>query len=520
MFLCQPLLDVLIGRGIEDIDSFIQPPSWNDLPDPASIPGMTVVVDRVLPAVRYRQRIAIFGDYDCDGVLGTHILRSVLASLGVQARAYLPHRDEGYGLSSSAIHKFSLCGTDLLITVDNGINAQREIQLAQRLGVDVIVIDHHRIQEEANALAVWSQEFCGAGLAALFAMALALRAGWKDARVERLQAAMSQYAAIASVADCVPLQNGTRTLARLGMRELARAENCGLRELLRVSCADPANPDSNDLAFGVAPRINAAGRIDHPARALSVFEAARDQDAARRSVERLDELNQQRRQLVAGHFGEICREIQQPVPAALALYRESCPKGIAGLLAAKCVERFRAPSIVLAPSPEPGLVVGSGRSVASFNLAEALGQFRGFFNRFGGHAQAVGLTMPIDQIEAFAKEFTMFVEGLKLKRNREIREDGELVLATAGKRFDEQLALLEPFGEGNPAPVFLLRGVEVASFSNRWVRIRQGRFSLEALCWDLAPQAGMRGSCLIEFRGKRRVLRCFREGDQRGCRAI
>jgi len=520
MFLCQPLLDVLIARGIEDIDSFIQLPSWSDLPDPVSITGMTSAVERVLAAVRDKKRIAIFGDYDCDGILGTHILRSLLASLGVQARAYLPHRDEGYGLSSCAVHKFSRGGTDLLITVDNGINAQREILLAQRLGVDVIVIDHHRIQEQANTLAVWSQEFCGAGLAALFAMNLALRAGWKDERVERLQATMSQYAAIASVADCVPLQNGTRTLARLGMHELARAENCGLRELLRISCADPANPDSNDIAFGLAPRINAAGRIDHPARALSVFEAARDEDAARRSVELLDQLNQQRRQIVAAHFGDLCAEISQPAPPALVLYRERCPKGIAGLLAAKCVERFGVPSIVLAPWLEPGLAVGSGRSVAGFDLAEALERFCGLFKRFGGHAQAVGLTMPVGRIEAFATEFNTFVEGLKLERNREIREDGELVLATTGKHFDEQLALLEPFGEGNPAPVFLLRSVEVASLRNRWVRIRQGRFSLEALCWDLAPQVGMRGSCLIEFRGKKRVLKSFREGDQHGSRAI
>ncbi|MGB6131039.1 MAG: DHH family phosphoesterase [Acidobacteriaceae bacterium] len=520
MFLCQPLLDVLIARGIEDIDSFIQPPSWSDLPDPVSIAGMTGAVERVLAAVRDKQRIAIFGDYDCDGILGTHILRSVLAGLGVQPRAYLPHRDEGYGLNTCAVHKFSLSGTDLLITVDNGINAQREILLAQRLGVDVIVIDHHRIQEQANTLAVWSQEFCGTGLAALFAMALALRAGWKDERVERLQAVMSQYAAIASIADCVPLQKGTRTLARLGMREFARAENCGLRELLRVSCADPANPDSNDLAFGVAPRINAAGRIDHPAAALLVFEAATDEDVARKNVERLDQLNQQRRQLVAAEFGRLRAEIPQPPPAALVLYREACPKGIAGLLAAKCVERFTVPSIVLAPAPEPNLVVGSGRSVAGFDLAEALGQYRGYFKRFGGHAQAVGLTIPIGQIEPFAKEFTAFVEGLKLQRNHEIREDGELVLATTGKHFDEQLALLEPFGEGNPAPVFLLRGVEVASLRNRWVRIRQGRFSLEALCWDLALEVGMRGSALVEFRGKRRVLKAFREDDRQGSRAI
>jgi single-stranded-DNA-specific exonuclease len=520
MFLCQPLLDVLIGRGIEDVDSFIQPPSWNDLPDSLSITGMRHAVDRVLAAIHDKQRIAIFGDYDCDGVLGAHILRMVLSCFGMQPRVYLPHRDEGYGLNALAVHQFSMAGTDLLITVDNGINAHKEVHLAQRLGVDVIVIDHHRIQEQANTVAVWSQEFCGAGLAALFAMTLALRAGWKDERVERLQAAMSQYAAIASVADCVPLQSGTRTLARLGMGELARAENCGLRELLRVSCADPANPDSNDIAFGLAPRINAAGRIDHPALALSVFEAARDEDAARKSVERLDQLNQQRRQLVATHFGGLCAEIKPPSPCALVLYREKCPKGIAGLLAAKCVERFKVPSIVLVPSPEPGVAVGSGRSVAGFDLADAIEQFRGFFKRFGGHAQAVGLTMPIGQIEAFAKEFTTLVEGLHLDRSREIHEDGELVLATAGKHFDEQLALLEPFGEGNPAPIFLLREIEIVSVKNRWVRIRQGRFSLEALCWDIAPRVGKRGSCLIEFRGKRRVLRIFREGDGLPSRSI
>lgn len=234
----------------------------------------------------------------------------------------------------------------------------------------------------------------------------------------------------------------------------------------------------------------------------------------------MNDLNQQRCQLVVAHFGAVCAEIPQAAPPALVLYREACPKGIAGLLAAKCVERFGVPSVVLAPSPEPGLVVGSGRSVAGFDLVEGLEQFRGFFKRFGGHAQAVGLTMPMGQIEAFAKEFTSFVERLRLDRNHEIREDGELVLATAGKHFDEQLALLEPFGEGNSAPVFLLRAIEVVSVRNRWVRIRQGRFSLEALCWDLAPQVGMRGSSLVEFRGKRRVLRSFRAGDQQGSRAI
>jgi pimeloyl-ACP methyl ester carboxylesterase len=203
----------------------------------------------------------------------------------------------------------------------------------------------------------------------------------------------------------------------------------------------------------------------HPAAALSVFEAARDEEAARRSIEKLDQLNQQRRQLVAAHFGRICAEVPQPAPPALVLYQEACPKGVAGLLAAKCVERFGVPSIVLAPSTEPGLVVGSGRSVPGFDLAQAFEQFRRFFQRFGGHAQAVGLTMPVCHIEAFSKEFTSFVEGLELDRNREIRKDGELELATAGKQFDEQLALLEPFGEGKPAETNATSSLKPASSS-------------------------------------------------------
>ncbi|MGH9604671.1 MAG: single-stranded-DNA-specific exonuclease RecJ [Terracidiphilus sp.] len=453
---------------------------------------MTEAVGRVLEAIRENQRIAIFGDYDCDGVLGAHILRSVLSSFGGQARACLPHRDDGYGLNPRAVHQFSLAGTDLLITVDNGINAREAVLLAQRLGIDVLVIDHHRIQVQANTLTVWSPEFCGAGLAALFAWALAQRAGWVEKRTERLLSAVGQYAAIASIADCVPLLHGSRTLARLGMDELGRTEHCGAKELLRASCADPSRPDSNDLAFGIAPRINAAGRIDHPALALAVFEAARNEGAARKSVEVLNRLNQERRQLVAAQIEELCSEIPKSVPAGLVVYRESCPKGIAGLVAAKCVERFSAPSIVLAPSPDPGLVVGSGRSVAGFDLVEGLEQFRGLFTRFGGHAQPVGLTMLLANVETFAKEFAALVATFKLKKS-EMRVDAELVLATVGRQFDEQLALLEPFGEGNPAPVFLLRRAEVVSIRNRWVRIRQGRYSLEALCWDLVLKEGMRG---------------------------
>jgi single-stranded-DNA-specific exonuclease len=476
MFLCQPLLEVLAGRGIEDIDAFLKVPSWHDLPDPFSIPSMEKAAARVLCAVRNRERIAIHGDYDCDGVLGAHILRSVLTGLGAAARTYLPHRDEGYGLSSPTVHHFSSSGTDLLITVDNGINARAAVRLAQRLGIDVVVIDHHRIQEQAETTAVWSDGFCGAGLAAMFAWALALKAGWNDAKVEHLLSGCSPYAAIASIADCVPLLDGTRTLARLGLAELSRSRHKGLQELLKTACTDPSQPDSRDVAFGVAPRINAAGRMAHPAEALAVFEAALDEEAARQSVDRLNQLNLKRRRTVKLHFEKLVESVGANVPAGLVVYRETSPKGIAGLLASKCVERYSVPSIVLVPSTTLGLVVGSGRSVPGVDLIETLRPLGELFLRFGGHAQAVGLTMAVDRTEEFRERFAKSLEHMVRADRRTVNAEAELNLSFTGRHFDEQLLLLEPFGEGNRPPTFSIRMAEVVSIRNKWAvsRMRSG----------------------------------------------
>jgi single-stranded-DNA-specific exonuclease len=509
MFLCQPLLVVLAGRGIEDIDAFLKVPSWNDLPDPFSIPSMERATARVLDAIRNRERITIFGDYDCDGVLGTHILRSLLTGLGAAPRIYLPHRDEGYGLSSSTVHRFSCSGTDLLITVDNGINARAAVRLAQRLGIDVVVIDHHRIQEQAQTTAVWSDAFCGAGLAAMFAWALALKAGWSDMKVERLLYECSPYAALASIADCVPLLDCTRTLARLGLAELSRSRHKGLQQLLKTACTDPSQPDSRDVAFGVAPRINAAGRMAHPVEALAVFEAGLDEEAVRQRVDRLNQLNRERQSVVKAHFEELVESIGTNTPAGLVVYRETSPKGIAGLLASKCVERYSVPSIVLAPSTTPGQVVGSGRSVPSVNLFETLEPLKELFLRFGGHAQAVGLTMTVDRIEEFRETFARSVEPLVRGGSQRVHAEAELPLSFANRHFFDQLLLLEPFGEGNRPPAFSIRMAEIVSVRNKWARIRQGRSSVEVLCWDVPVTEQMKGDFLVEFYGKTRILRGF-----------
>jgi single-stranded-DNA-specific exonuclease len=507
MLLSQPLLDVLIERDIRDIDEFLREPSPSDLCDPFSIPDLRAAVDRVWLALKEKQRIAVYGDYDCDGVLASHILQSGLERLGAVVLVCLPHRNDGYGLNPPAVHQFSLHGIHLLLTVDNGINACEAVRLARRLGIEVIVIDHHRIQQKADTLAVWSDEFCGAGLAAMFVIGMAMRAEWKESAIERLIEGVSVYAAVASIADCVPLLGKTRILTKLGLVALAKTRHCGMRELLKASSADPVHPDSEDVAFRIAPRINAAGRVDHPAAALAVCAAASDHEAARAAVAHLDRLNQLRRELVRHHFEELCGAMTESRPAGVVLFCERAPKGIAGLLASRCVERFGVPSIILVPSGLPGLAVGSGRSVPGFDLEHQLQTFAPLFARFGGHAQAVGLTMHVDRIEELRTGLEGACRGLT--RQKEAEADGTLSLSSLSASFFAQLRHLEPFGEGNRAPVFRIENAEVAAVRNRWVRLRQGRHTLEFFSWKVDVRGGMRGDWLVEFRGKTRNLCVF-----------
>jgi len=505
MFLSQPLLELLIGRGITNVDEYLRQPSSSDFANPFFLPNLEEAASRVLTAVREGARITIAGDYDCDGVLASHVLASVLRRLGVSVRVYLPHRDEGYGLSTLAVHKFSVAGTDLLITVDNGINARTAVSLARRLGIDVIVVDHHRIQERAETLAVWSDEFCGTGLAVMFAIGLALKAGWNNASLEKLIAGTTIYGSIASIADCVPLQGKTRLLTKLGLKAFGQTTHCGLRELLRSSCSNPDQPDSEDIAFHIAPKINAAGRIDHPRAALAVFTAASDPQRARSAVNQLNEFNRTRREMVASHFEEILREMAGNCPSAVVLYRELAPKGIAGLLASKCVEHFGVPSIVLVSSGSNGVAVGSGRSVAGFDLEAELRSVRKLFERVGGHAQAVGLTITVNNIGELERELEDRCRGLN--RSVLVHPDADLALESVTDCFLKELSLLEPFGEGNPAPVFRIRDAEVVAIRQRRVRLRQGKHTLELLNWRVGAEPGQRGDWLVEFRSKSRALR-------------
>ena len=307
----------------------------------------------------------------------------------------------------------------------------------------------------------------------------------------------------------MPLLQSTRTLARLGLAELSRSRHKCLQALLISSCSDASRPDSRDVAFGVAPRINATGRMSHTAGALAVFEAALDEKTTRHSVDRLDHLNLERRRTVKLHFEELVESVGENIPAGLVVYRETSPNGVAGLLASKCVEKYSVPSIVLVPSTTPGLVVGSGRSMPGIALVEHLRPFSRLFVRFGRHAQAVGLTMALEHIRVFQDAFAgSFAPGSRVD-GRSVNAQAKLCLSTVGCHFHDQLLMLEPFKVGNPAPVFSIGLTEVVSARNRWVRVRQQRHSIEVLSWDAAVDQGMKGDCLVEFYGKTRILRGF-----------
>ena len=220
-------------------------------------------------------------------------------------------------------------------------------------------------------------------------------------------------------------------------------------------------------------------------------------------------MNLERRRTVKLHFEELVESVGANIPAGLVIYCEKSPKGIAGLLASKCVERYSVPSIVLVPSTIPGQVVGSGRSVAGVDLIETLRPLGDLCLRFGGHAQAVGLTMAVGKLQEFRDTFARSLESMERGDTQTIRAEAELALSFAGRHFYEQLLLLEPFGERNRPPTFSISMAEVQNVRNKWVRIRQGRSSIEALSPDVPVTKQMKGDFVVEFYGKTRILRGF-----------
>ena len=502
------LARVLVGRGIETVEAakgFFEPRLEMLLDGPASDPmrmlGMPVAVSRVLAAIRACEPVMVYGDYDVDGTTATVLLKTTMERIGaamqparvVPVSYHVPHRiREGYGMQSSVLAAAAENGVRLVISVDTGIRAVAEAAEARRLGLDLIVTDHHLpdgMTELPDCLAVVNpaqpgceyenKHLCGAAVAFKLAQALLIVAAnemadpamWRKRVREVLLPSFLKLVAIATIADSVPLTGENRTIAALGLKALANPVQPGLRALLQVAAilAERA-PSAGEVGFRIAPRINAAGRMDV---ASDVVELLLTRDAARAKelAEKLDRLNQERRDSEACALDAIEHELQAIVgedgcyPAeCLVLDHPEWHRGVLGILASRVVDRTGRPALVVTHAD--GDAHGSGRSVKGFHLLDALTAVAGdgdLFHRFGGHAHAVGFSMPSDRLGIFRERMRRHAEtalsGDVLRRR--VEYDAELGFGELTVDLARWVSRCAPFGVGNPEPVFLTRGVVV-----------------------------------------------------------
>ncbi len=470
---------VLAARGLGDRDAaeaFLASP-LEDLPDPFAMKGMDAAVARIVRAVEGAERIACYGDYDVDGVTSTVLLAGLLRAAGADAVTYVPHRlVEGYGLNGGAVARLAADGVRLLVTLDCGITSIEEVRAAAALGIDTVVVDHHTVPVELPAAAAIlnphqpgcaypSKELAGVGVT--FALAMALRRRLRERgrfgaqRPEPNLKEALDLVALGTVADVVPLVGANRILVRWGLEELARSRRPGVRALKRVAGVPEGAPVSaGQVAFRLAPRINAAGRLDDAGRGVRLLLAKEDAEA-RALAEELDRENLARQEIEQRILAEAIEDALPRVKAdarGLVLAREGWHAGVVGIVASRIVERFHRPAILVALGDGAGK--GSGRSIEGFDLYGALARCREHLARFGGHRHAAGVTVEAGRLGAFRDAFEADAAA-RISPDDLVprcRIDGWVEEPEVTDRAAKDLARLGPFGAGHPEPVFAMRG--------------------------------------------------------------
>jgi single-stranded-DNA-specific exonuclease len=515
-----PLLiaELLLARGIRsaaDAQAFLHP-HFDQLLDPYSMLGMGRAVARIQQAIAAREPILIYGDYDVDGTTAVVLLKTAIEMLGGEVRFHVPHRlREGYGMQSGILDTAAREGVRLVISVDTGIRAFAAAEAAETLGLDLIVTDHH-LPEAAmglpKALAILNpnqadctyacKHLCGAGVAFKLSQAL-LEAHDRERARTKILPSFLKMLAIATIADSVPLLEENRVIVALGLEQLHRPVHPGLRALMEVAKLDPARRRLSpiDVAFRLAPRINAAGRMDVASEVIELFttkNAARAQEIAAK----LDSLNQDRRDAEAAMLAQIVTRLEEETfreARCIVMDGEGWHRGVIGILASRIVDRTGKPAIVIAYDEESRATAhGSGRSVAGFHLLNAIESCNDLFTRFGGHAHAVGFSLPAERVGELRE---------RLQRYAAIHlcdEDlGSPLLCHALLPLDRitpaifsWVKQLEPMGMGNDEPVFVAREVRVAAaprfMKEKHVRLQVSQAAhggnLAALGWSWAER--------------------------------
>jgi single-stranded-DNA-specific exonuclease len=502
---------VLAARGLGDPSSarrFLYP-SLDDLLDPLALRDMPLAIERIRRAITGSEKILIYGDYDVDGTTSVVLLSKAIELAGGKADYHVPHRlKDGYGMRPEVVETMAAAGVKLIVSVDTGIRASEVVKRAGELGIDVIVTDHHLPESQLPpALAVLNpnrpdctypeKNLCGAGVAFKLVQGLLATLGWPGDKLRRVCESFLKIAAIATVADVVPLTGENRVIVKHGLSGLHDVRNPGLRALLDVAgFTNGSVPTARQVAFQIAPRMNAAGRMD-TANAVIELYLTNDAARARELATQLHDQNTERQQ-VEKEIRETCATLAvEDSAAALVYYDETWHRGVLGIVAARLVERLRRPVFVLGRNEEDGLVQGSGRSIPAFHLLQALESMPELFRKFGGHEHAAGVTMDLAQVEEFRRRFNAYAAA-RLKPEDFLRQIEIDALIEPRELTDQAVAdifTLAPFGHGNPSPQFAALGVEVARppvvMKEKHLRLtvrKNGRI-LTLKAWNFAARA-------------------------------
>lgn len=465
------LATIIVNKGLkskQEIEVFLNP-TRNDFHDPYMMPDMKIAVDRIVKAIENKEKVIIYGDYDVDGITSITVLKQFLADRGLEVDSYIPNRlDEGYGLNKAAIDKIVSDKYNLMITVDCGISGIEEIDYANSLGLETIVTDHHEPTEVLpNALAVVDAKRKDnqypfnqlAGVGVVFRVIQAISQVYELEEKEYLK--YLDIVCVGTISDIVPLVDENRVITKLGLKLVEVTKNVGLKALL--TAIGYKKIDSSAISFGVAPRINACGRMGHEQDALQLFLTQNIVEATNIS-KKLNEYNKERQDIEKRIFEQVLNKIEneEKDKPCIVLADENWHHGVIGIVSSKVTEMYYKPSILICF--ENGEGKGSGRSIPGFDLHEALSKCDTYIDKFGGHSMAIGISVNKENFENFKADFEKYAQNTNISELIPvIKVDEEVDSRDMNIKVVHELSMLEPFGESNKMPIFMYKNLKINS---------------------------------------------------------
>lgn len=467
------LAKMLINRNViedEDVRRFLNP-TRNDFYNPFLMPDMEKAVKRIIKAIELKEKVMIYGDYDVDGITSITVLKQFLNERGLETGYYIPNRlEEGYGLNTEAVQDIINQKYTLVITVDCGISGISEVEIFNKAGIDVIITDHHeQLETLPDAYAVIDlkrkdsnkypfRELAGCGVVFKLIQAISMELGLDDKEFLKYL----DIVCVGTISDIVPLIDENRIIAKLGLKLAAQTKNIGLRTLINESGYKKI--DSTTISFGVAPRINACGRMGHQEKALRLFLSNNAREAKEITIE-LNKYNVERQNKEKRIFEQALSKLENEDVDKLnsiVLSGDDWHHGVIGIVASKLTEKFYKPTILIGFEDDIGK--GSGRSIPGFDLHEALIETGEYLEKYGGHSMAVGVSLKKDMYDAFRKKFEEIAISKQVdKQVAVIKIDGQIVSKDINKEVVNQIELLEPFGEKNKTPIFVYKNLKIDS---------------------------------------------------------